>query len=273
MGAGSAGQETSSGGAPIQEALQGDLRADASLLPEKFRTYFLNYLERDMGRCQTTLSFLPPVSDAAPISVLEVGSFPGVMSVVIKQSGYDIHCLDLDPGRMSDLAHKYGLDLERCDIETEDIPFSDDSYDVVVFTEILEHLRIDPLHALRELKRVLKPGGTLILTVPNISPIHRLRFLFGADYQGDIVDEFEKLDRLGHMGHIRVYSALEVQRMLEYAGFEVRKVTPAGRLNLPSAGIRLALKAISLAAAAHPKATFPTDRNAFYSHLYVTAEA
>lgn len=256
-----------------KEALLKRLRSDAPLLPGKFRDYYLNYAERDLGRCETTLSFMPPSSEAQPLSVLEVGSFPGVMSIVVKHCGYQIDCIDLNPERMQVLMDKNGLDVRRCDIETEDLPFADDRYDVVIFTEVLEHLRVNPLHALRELKRVLKPGGTLVLTVPNISPVHRLKFLFGVDYQGDIVHEFEKLDRLGHMGHIRVYSEQEVRRMLEYAGFKIKEVTPAGRLNLPSGGLNLLLKAISIAGMIHPKAEFSTKRDAFSSHLYVTATA
>jgi SAM-dependent methyltransferase len=255
------------------KALQDSLQSDSRLLPEKFQAYFEKYLNRDMGRCKTTLSFMPATAADAPLKVLEVGSFPGVMSIVIKKSGYDLDCVDLNPERMQGLAEAHELRLEKCDIEVENLPYPDNTHDVVIFTEVLEHLRVNPLHALKELKRVLKPGGTLVLTVPNISPAHRLKFLFGVDYQGDPVHEFGKLEQLGHMGHIRVYSEAEVRGMVEHAGFKVAQVKPEGRLNLPSAGMHFVLKAIGLAASLHPKAKFSVAPEAFYSHLYVTAIA
>lgn len=266
-------QENTSLSPADPESLLDQLSADAQLLPEKFQAYYEKYLKRDFGRCQTTLSFMPPSDRDHPLAVLEVGSFPGVMSIVIKQNGYNLDCIDLNPERMKALAEKHELSIKKCDIETEDLPCQDNGYDVVLFTEILEHLRINPLHALKQLKRVLKPGGVLILTVPNISPTHRLKFLFGVDYQGDIVAELGKLERLGHMGHIRIYSQQEVQNMLEFAGLSVLSVTPAGRLNLPPVAIRLLLQTISFAAMVHPKARFSAQREAFYSHLYVIATA
>lgn len=51
------------------------------------------------------------------------------------------------------------------------LPFADDSVDLVIMTEALEHLR-DPAVAMREVWRILKPAGRLILTTPFLWPIH-----------------------------------------------------------------------------------------------------
>ncbi len=60
------------------------------------------------------------------------------------------------------------------DIET--MPFADDSFGTVICTEVLEHVP-DPATAIREFRRILRPGGVLIGSVPARSPIWKLRFL------------------------------------------------------------------------------------------------
>jgi ubiquinone/menaquinone biosynthesis C-methylase UbiE len=57
----------------------------------------------------------------------------------------------------------------RIDLETEPIPVEDETFDVVICCEVIEHMELDPMFMLAEVNRVLKPQGTLILTTPNIT--------------------------------------------------------------------------------------------------------
>lgn len=68
--------------------------------------------------------------------------------------------LDIDPARKPDVVG----DIYR-------LPFADASWDTVVMIEVLEHLT-DPAAAIEEVKRVLRPGGTLILTTRFLGPMH-----------------------------------------------------------------------------------------------------
>jgi SAM-dependent methyltransferase len=141
---------------------------------------------------------------------------------------------DIDPERMAGISQKYGLLIHKADVEREHLPFPAASFGIVLFTEILEHLRLNPLFALREAHRVLEPGGRMILSTPNITMPARLRFLAGRAYQGDLVAQFEKLETIGHMGHARLYSCDEVRRFLEHTGFRVlrqtwRRESPPGK--------------------------------------------
>lgn len=56
----------------------------------------------------------------------------------------------------------------RIDLETQPIPVKDETFDTVICCEVIEHMELDPMYMLAEINRVLKPGGTLILTTPNV---------------------------------------------------------------------------------------------------------
>ncbi len=155
--------------------------------------------------------------------VLEVGSFPGHFTALL--SALHVPCVgvDIEPRRLGLVAEHFPLDVRCCDIEREPLPFDDQSVRTVIFSEVFEHLRVDPLFTLSELNRVLSPGGHLLLTTPNLYSVQQcLRFLSGRGF-GDPLSEFMKLRTLGHMGHIREYSNREVRRFLVAAGFEVRQ--------------------------------------------------
>jgi SAM-dependent methyltransferase len=74
------------------------------------------------------------------------------------------------------VAHHYVLDVapaHSVDVvgDARIMPFSDASMDVVLITQVLEHIP-DPIAVIGEIRRVLKPGGTLLLSVPSIFPQH-----------------------------------------------------------------------------------------------------
>jgi len=138
--------------------------------------------------------------------------------------GYDVVGLDLDPERFETFVAEHGLDIRQCDIERDEFPFPDDAFDFVLFSEVFEHLRVDPLHALEEIERVLSPEETLLLTTPNLYFVgHVYRFLRGDAYD-EPYDEFAKLRTVGHMGHVREYSTDQVETFLRNTGFELADV-------------------------------------------------
>lgn len=157
-------------------------------------------------------------------TILEVGSAPCHMTALLKLNGYPIVGVDVNPDRVADLIGQLGLDVRRCDIERSPLPFAEDAFACSLLCETFEHLRIDPAFALSEIHRVLTPGGTLIVTTPNVYSLPSLgRFLLGRSV-ADPAQEFGKLRNLGHMGHVREYSAHEVARFLRACGFAVHSI-------------------------------------------------
>lgn len=62
-----------------------------------------------------------------------------------------------------------------------DIPVPDESYDVILCTEVIEHIP-DPISAIKEISRILKPGGTLLITAPLQSGLHQEPYHFYGGY-------------------------------------------------------------------------------------------
>jgi SAM-dependent methyltransferase len=152
--------------------------------------------------------------------LLEIGGYPFHFSMCLRKLGVDLTTIDLAPERARDLIREHSLRVIACDIESERLPFKNHSVATVVLCATFEHLRVDPLFALEERRRVLQWGGGLYLTTPNLYRLGNVvSFILGRGLTFDPINEYDKLRSLGHMGHVREYTASEIVRFLERAGF------------------------------------------------------
>ena len=103
-------------------------------------------------------------------------------------------------------------------IENHRFPYKDGSFDVVIFGEIIEHLLNDPCKVLREIKRVLKPNGSLILTTPNVARLENICRLIQGE---NIYDPYSGYGPYGR--HNREYNRHELIQLLEFEGFNVNE--------------------------------------------------
>jgi SAM-dependent methyltransferase len=178
------------------------------------------YFRAHRARYEHDLAVVARHSDRQRI--LEIGAFPFHVTAGLALTGRRVTAVDLKPERGRLLTDRLGLAVQRCDVERQPLPFEDSAFDLVLLCETLEHLRVDPQFALSEVNRVLRPGGLLLLTTPNLySAQNILRFVLGRGF-GDAVAEFSKLRTLGHMGHVREYTRREVRRFAAEAGFTIR---------------------------------------------------
>jgi len=128
-----------------------------------------------------------------------------------------------------------GQDVEReytsylVNVERDRFPFDDDAFDVVLFCEVIEHLLTDPLAALREINRVLRTGGRLVVTTPNVS---RLQNVVGMVAGLNIYDPYSGHGPYGR--HNREYTRHELTRLLEFAGFDVESAFTADSHTSPA---------------------------------------
>lgn len=96
--------------------------------------------------------------------ILDAGCGTGWFSKFSAERGAFVTSMDLGENLLAKVALKCPSD--RIVGSILDIPFQDNTFDVVISSEVIEHVP-DPFKAIQELFRVLKPGGTMILTTPN----------------------------------------------------------------------------------------------------------
>lgn len=124
-------------------------------------------------------------------------------------------------GAESYLGLDYLSERSKPDIvgSAEELPFPDEIYDTVVCTEVLEHVA-DPLRALKEMRRVLKPEGTLILTTPMYWPRHEVPYdFFRYPYDGllALVKESDlKLIRMFNRGNAYAFLGQVLQHTIPH---------------------------------------------------------
>jgi 2-polyprenyl-3-methyl-5-hydroxy-6-metoxy-1,4-benzoquinol methylase len=170
-------------------------------------------------------------SVAKDSTLLEIGSSPLILTGALKTQGYKVTGLDIDPSRFGRAAQQLELEIVKCDVETENLPFADNSFEVVIFNEVFEHLRINPIHTFKEVGRVLRSGGLLFLSTPNGRSFANLSNLIMHDRGLDVTiyDAYIGIEEHGHMGHVREYTVTDVTEFLEKMGFDCMKVVYRGR--------------------------------------------
>jgi SAM-dependent methyltransferase len=109
------------------------------------------------------------------------------------------------------------------------LPFSDGAFDRIIASEVLEHIEDDQA-ALDELARVLRPGGTIALTVPAWLP-EQVCWRLSDEYHAPFVEG----------GHVRIYRAADVRGRLRVAGLEPWSSHRAHALHSPYWWLRCAV--------------------------------
>ena len=166
--------------------------------------------------------------------ILEVGAFPFFLTLPMMSKNYDVTTLDkcssfeFDPA----IVDKFKLKVIDCDLDVNKIPANDFSFDCVIMNEVFEHLRINLIFSMREVCRVLRPGGLLLLSTPNLRSVRGIYNLLRRQEaycsMGGIFNNYSYLEKLGVMGHVREYTAKEVKDFLQQVGFEIEGVIYRG---------------------------------------------
>ena len=142
------------------------------------------------------------VTDRRP-RILDVGCGTGANLLMLSKYG-DAEGVDISEDAL-EFCRERGLEKVKLGAG-EELPYEDGTFDLVTALDVVEHMD-DDLAGLSEMRRVLRPGGRVLLFVPTFM------FLWGV--QDDVSN------------HRRRYRLSELRRVLEQAGFEVERTTYA----------------------------------------------
>lgn len=115
-----------------------------------------------VNRCIADNAHLPPHGE---LRLLDVGCATGALLLGLPDIGHRSG-VDISTEQIK-IAMTEGLEARVCDLERDALPYEDETFDVVCAFDVIEHV-LHTDHALNEMNRVLRPGGTFIGSVPNL---------------------------------------------------------------------------------------------------------
>jgi ubiquinone/menaquinone biosynthesis C-methylase UbiE len=138
-------------------------------------------------------------------TLLDVGCGGGRFLNRMQKRGWKVEGSDFDEQATKKVTSRYGIktyvgDLCQCELPSN-------SFDVITMSQTIEHL-YTPETTLRECLRILKPGGLLVMTTPNVNSIAAAEF--GAHWRGWEAPR-----------HLHLFSVESLQRLTQHVGFEI----------------------------------------------------
>lgn len=191
--------------------------------PEQISHYTHEFIEGPTVAEQYLLNPLPDSS-----SVLDVGCGAGRISVYLAERGYRVNGIDVSEGLLSvarDISKKRNLDIDFLYSEGK-LPYQDEEFDTLIGFKILCYIPTRELRNenLKEFYRVLKPGGTCIIT-QNIVPDEYIEDAKDEHYWSSPASQFGILERgdnfpLGN-GYVHWFTESDLLNEIRSTDFEI----------------------------------------------------
>ena len=170
--------------------------------------YYIEQAPQRIANAHRLLSLVPSGG-----RLLEIGSACGFLLVAARERGFTVRGVEMSAWASQYARETYGLDVYTGTLESAAMPAA--SVDVVVMADVIEHLH-DPPATMREIHRVLAPGGRLLLLTPDVGSV--MARLAGPRWWGLLDD------------HYFYFSRQTLRRLLEREGFAVERITALGRV-------------------------------------------
>ena len=192
----------------------------------------LDYVDTHLTRLVKTLEMTP--KGGPDQRILEMGAYLQITpSLKTKLEYGEVRGCYYGPAGKVDHREAVSLEGERftCEVDLFDaerdrFPYDDGSFDTVLCGELVEHLTADPMHMMTEIHRILKPGGHLVLTTPNIGSLRAIAAILSGYHPGFFPAYIKPAEEGAETDarHNREYTAREVYLLFHDAGFDVTRL-------------------------------------------------
>ena len=198
----------------VKTALRYRFHKSRLVYEEKYDVTGDHYIYKKTDPYSSHAQILKWIEQERPGEVLEIGTATGYLSSEMTDRGCVVTGIEQDP-QMAEIARQYCREMIVGDIESMDLSKLG-QYDAIVFGDVLEHLR-NPREILEKTSGLLKPGGKVLMSLPNVANIWvRLNLLFGRfNYSRvGILDET----------HLRFFTLQTMKQLAADSGFDVVSV-------------------------------------------------
>ncbi|MGQ9632727.1 MAG: glycosyltransferase [Bryobacteraceae bacterium] len=188
------------------------------------------YLETHLDRLERILAITP--TGRPQDRILEMGSYAQITPLLKTRLGYgEVRGCYFGPSGnkerrevVSEEGERFEFESDLFDASADRFPYPDGYFSTVLCCEVLEHLARDPMHMLAEINRVLREGGHLVLTTPNIASLRAVAAVLQGYHPGLFPAYLRPELEPGESRHHREYTPREIRRLLEDGGFEVTRL-------------------------------------------------
>jgi glycosyltransferase involved in cell wall biosynthesis/SAM-dependent methyltransferase len=185
------------------------------------------YVESHLSRLERTLAITPPGGPGD--RVLEMGAYLQITPALKTRLGYgEVRgCYFGKAGEVnrrevtSESGETFECMVDLFDAEKDPFPYRAGEFSTVLCCELLEHLTADPLHMLVEINRILKPGGHLVLTTPNLASLRALAGILQGFHPQLFSAYIQPRNGVVDARHAREYTPIELRKLMEDSGFDV----------------------------------------------------
>lgn len=187
-----------------------------------------SYVETHMTRLERTLAITPP--GTSDDRILEMGAYLHITPALKTKLGYgEVRGCYYGPAGQVD--HKtvtsedgetFDCIIDLFDAEKDVFPYPHGYFSTILCCELIEHLPSDPMHMMLEINRILKTGGHLVLTTPNITSLRAVAGILQG-FHPMLFPAYIRPRESGEVEarHAREYTPNEIKALLAVSGFEV----------------------------------------------------
>lgn len=189
------------------------------------------YAETHLGRFVRTLELTP--AGTGDDAILELGAYMQITSALQTRLGYG----EVRGGYLGSLGQtdkkevtssggeRFECLIDLFNAESDPYPYPEARFATVLCCELLEHLSDDPMHMMAEVNRILKPGGHLVLSTPNVCALRSISAVLGGYHPGLFTQYTARVGgNRTDPRHAREYTPREIRQLFEAAGFAIEHI-------------------------------------------------